>query len=307
MPKNRDKDKLSRREFIRRSLLYGAAGTGLAGLAASPLLRINTGNQTRELFQKHYKKLSAIELEQILARIAAKTKHEHSIDIHITNEKPIKDVIFGYALNLDVCIGCRKCVHACVAENNQSRDPAIEWIRVLELDKGGFNLEHASHNYTHPVPQEGKFYMPVQCHQCENPPCVKVCPVGATWQEEDGITVVDYNWCIGCRYCQAACPYYARRFNFYKPRIKSSEINTEQAYLGNRIRPTGVIEKCTFCIQRTRKGLMPACLEACPTGARKFGDLNDQRSSVRYIIENKSVYVFKEELGTIPRFFYYFD
>ncbi|MCP4216368.1 MAG: 4Fe-4S dicluster domain-containing protein, partial [bacterium] len=221
--------------------------------------------------------------------------------------KPINDVRFAYALNLDICIGCRKCVHGCVKENNQSRDPEVQWIRVIEMNKGGFNVEHSKHDYTHEVPADGKFYMPVQCHQCENPPCVRVCPTKATWRQEDGITVVDYNWCIGCRYCQAACPYYARRFNFSKPKIEAKDINPDQSYLGNRIRPSGVIEKCTFCAQRTRKGQMPACLEACPTGARKFGDLNDQRSSVRYILENKNVYIFKEELGTIPRFFYYFD
>jgi molybdopterin-containing oxidoreductase family iron-sulfur binding subunit len=307
MSDNREKKKLSRREFLRKTVGYGAAGLGLVGLAATPLLDMNTGNATRELFQKHYKKLNDEEIKQILERIEKRTKEQYGVDVRVTNEKPPGNVVFAYALNLDVCIGCRKCVQACVKENNQSRDPAIQWIRVLEMDKGGFDLERSNHTYQHEVPREGKFYMPVQCHQCANPPCVKVCPVHATWKEKDGIVVVDYNWCIGCRYCQAACPYYARRFNFFKPQIKPGEINPDQAYLGNRIRPNGVMEKCTYCMQRTRKGLMPACLEACPTGARKFGDLDDQHSSVRVILENKNVYVFKEELGTIPRFFYYFD
>ncbi|MCK5058931.1 MAG: 4Fe-4S dicluster domain-containing protein [Candidatus Aminicenantes bacterium] len=307
MSNNKSKDKLSRRTFVKKAAFYGAAGVGLFGLAATPLLKRDTGDSFKDLFQKHYKKLDEEKLKIILKKLEEKTKKQYGADVRIDADKPIKDVVFGYALNLDVCIGCRKCVQACVEENNQSRDPAIEYIRVLELDKGGFNLEHAEHNYDHEVPLEDKFYLPVQCHQCENPPCVRVCPTKATWQEKDGITVVDYNWCIGCRYCQAACPYDARKFNFFKPKIKAEEINPRQSYLGNRIRPAGVIEKCTFCIQRTRKGLMPACLEACPTGARKFGDLTDQQSSVRYILENKNVYVFKEELGTIPRFFYYFD
>ncbi len=307
MSEKEDKTTLSRREFVKKATTYGAAGVGLLGLAATPLLKRDTGDSFKEIFQEHYKKLSPQDLEKILRRIEEKTKKQYGADVRVTDDKPIEDVVFGYALNLDICIGCRKCVHACVKENNQSRDPAIEWIRVLELDKGGFNMEHANHTYDHKVPQEGKFYMPIQCHQCENPPCVRVCPTKATWQEKDGIIVVDYNWCIGCRYCQAACPYFARRFNFYKPRLEPEEIEPDQAYLGNRIRPSGVIEKCTFCIQRTRKGQMPACLEACPTGARKFGDLNDQRSPVRYILENKNVYIFKEELGTIPRFFYYFE
>ena len=123
-------------------------------------------------------------------------------------------------LNLTRCIGCRKCVHACVAENNQSRNPEIQYIRVLRLPHGSLDMEKAEHNYNpESVPEKGYFYMPVQCQQCKNPPCVKVCPVHATWQETDGITVIDYDWCIGCRYCEAACPYWARRFNFTKPSI----------------------------------------------------------------------------------------
>ena len=157
------------------------------------------------------------------------------------------------------------------------------------------------------MPQADKYYMPVQCHQCDNPPCVDVCPVEATWKEQDGIVVIDYNWCIGCRYCEAACPYHARRFNWAKPEIPADEINPEQSYLSNRIRPKGSMEKCHFCLHRTREGRMPACLEACPTGSRVFGNLLDPDSEIRWVLENKRVYILKEELGTQPRFFYFFD
>ena len=153
---------------------------------------------------------------------------------------------------------------------------------------------------TTPVPAPGKYYMPVQCQQCDNAPCVKVCPVEATWKETDGIVVVDYNWCIGCRYCEAACPYHARRFNWTKPEVPAEEINPDQGYLSNRIRPQGVVEKCTFCLHRTREGRLPACLEACPTGARVFGNLLDPDSEIRWVLENKRVFVLKEELGTQP-------
>ena len=96
----------------------------------------------------------------------------------------------------------------------------MSYIRVLELDKGSINLETATQDYEGPVPKPDKYYMPVQCHQCENAPCVKACPVEATWMENDGVVVVDYNWCIGCRYCMAACPYDARRFNWKKPELE---------------------------------------------------------------------------------------
>ena len=175
------------------------------------------------------------------------------------------------------------------------------------MSKGSMDMEKGNAHYNHPVPQPDKFYMPVQCQQCDNPPCVSVCPVEATWKEPDGIVVVDYNWCIGCRYCEAACPYHARRFNWAKPQIPAAEINPNQGYLSNRIRPQGVMEKCTFCLHRTREGRLPACLEACPTGARVFGNLLDPKSEIRWVLENKRVFVLKEELGTKPQFFYFFD
>ena len=104
----------------------------------------------------------------------------------------------------------------------------------------------------------------------------------------------------------AACPYGARHFNWGEPGLSSGEVNPETHYLGNRPRPKGVVEKCTFCIQRTRKGLYPACLEVCPTGCRKFGNLLDPASEIRYILENKRVFIFKEDLNTRPKFFYFY-
>ncbi|MCP3899739.1 MAG: 4Fe-4S dicluster domain-containing protein, partial [Desulfobacteraceae bacterium] len=129
----------------------------------------------------------------------------------------------------------------------------------------------------------------------------------ATWQEKDGIVVIDYDWCIGCRYCMAACPYWGRRFNWNQPEIPKEEINKEQHYLGNRKRVRGMMEKCTFCIQRSRKGKLTACAEACPTGARVFGNLLDPDSEIRFVLKNKKVYRLKEDLGTDPKFWYFID
>jgi Fe-S-cluster-containing dehydrogenase component len=303
---------MTRRTFLRGS---AAATAGLAGLAVAlePLIGIeHDGLTLSELLQRHYRQLTPQDLEKIMARLAAKTADEYGVHPDIRDPKPLADVEFAQALNLSRCIGCRKCAHACLQENNQSRDDPgdieMSYIRVLELHKGSINLETSSVYYDPAsVPQPDKYYMPVQCQQCREAPCTKVCPVQATWKEPDGLVVVDYNWCIGCRYCMAACPYDARRFNYGKPTIAREEINPRQCYLGNRIRPKGVVEKCTFCLHRSREGEYPACVEVCPTGARVFGNLRDPDSEINYILNHKRVYVLKEDVGTVPRFYYFFD
>ena len=147
---------------------------------------------------------------------SARYKEQLGKDINVSDQGPMPGVQFAYALDISRCIGCRRCVYACVEENNQSRDPQIQWIRVFSMEKEkGVDFTHADPYYNPPeVPEEGHFYVPVSCQQCENPPCTKVCPTGATWAEKDGIVVIDYDWCIGCRYCMAACPYGARHFNW---------------------------------------------------------------------------------------------
>ena len=279
------------------------------GAALSPLAELDTDKvfAGEDFFREHYKELSPEDKAKLFADIEAQIDRQYGVKATLGDPQPIPGVEFVYALNLSRCDGNRACVHACVKENNQSRSPEIQYIRVLELPIGTFELERGNQYYEGQTPKPGHFYLPIQCHQCADPPCTKVCPIEATWQEADGITVVDYDWCIGCRYCQAACPYWARRFNWTDPEIPSDEINPDMAYLSNRPRSRGVMEKCTFCLQRTRKGRMPACLEACPTGARKFGNILDPNSEVSQILRDKRVFVLKEEVGTNPRFFYYFD
>ena len=289
-----------------------AAVAGLSALTAamSPLRQLKPDDlpTVDEFLQKHYKEMTPEDKERVLARITEKVQQRYGVKATVSDPPPRDGVEFVYGLNISRCIGCRRCVHACVKENNQSRSPEIQYIRVLEMEKGSIDLESADHHYdATQVPRPDKWYLPVQCHQCANPPCVKVCPVEATWQEPDGITVIDYDWCIGCRYCEAACPYWARRFNFAEPKLPKEEVNPKMGYLSNRPRPRGVMEKCTFCLHRTREGLLPACLEVCPTGSRKFGNVLDPTSEVHYILKNKRVFVLKEDVGTLPRFFYYFD
>jgi Fe-S-cluster-containing dehydrogenase component len=297
--------KSSRRTALK--VLGATLGAAAFAKAIAPLTEWASDLSMDEFLQKHYRELSKEQFGQVVARLEAETKRDYGVDVTISDHRPQEGVQFGYALNLSVCIGCRKCAEACHQENNHDRPSNNSYIRVLEMSKGSIDMEKGDATYDHPVPSPDKYYMPVQCQQCDNAPCVKVCPVEATWKEQDGIVVVDYNWCIGCRYCEAACPYHARRFNWTKPQIPANEINPEQSYLSNRIRPQGVVEKCTFCLHRTREGRLPACLEACPTGARVFGNLLDPESEIRWVLENKRVFVLKEELGTRPRFFYFFD
>ena len=298
---------VDRRGFLK--ILASTAGAVAVGASAGDAAAFSWD----AFLQKHFYEMSKDELHDAVARLEKEYREKYGRDdIAVATTGAIPGVRYAYALNLSKCIGCRECVDACVKENNQhrgseERGDRMEYIRVLEMEKGSLDMEKGNHHYDHEVPAEGKFYMPVQCQHCDNAPCTKVCPVEATWQEPDGIVVVDYNWCIGCRYCEAACPYYARRFNFTTPQIPSDEINPNTHYLGNRPREQGVIEKCTFCIHRVREGLNPACLEVCPTGSRKFGNILDPESDIRYIIENKRVFVLKESLGTIPSFYYFFD
>jgi molybdopterin-containing oxidoreductase family iron-sulfur binding subunit len=293
----------------RRKLLKGL---GL-GAAATALPAPAWGGQTFRdalggIFQKHYQQMTPDEVQAALERIERRAKAKFGVEITCGDAPPKPGVVFGYAINISRCRGYRDCVSACVQENNLGRDSQVQYIRVLEMDHGDMNLERSDHYYDPAeVPVEGKYYLPVQCMQCDDPPCVKACPVKATWKEPDGVVVIDYDWCIGCRYCMTACPYWARHFNWTEPQIPAEEVNPDTHYLGNRPRPKGVVEKCHFCLQRTRKGRQPACMEACPTGARVFGNLLDPDSEIRYILENKTVFRLKEELGTEPKFWYYSD
>lgn len=305
------------RPVSRRTFLKGSAASivGMSGLVAAlqPLLKLEKEDLTLDqLLQRHYKEMTSAQLDKVIQKLQDKCEQQYGVSASIQDLKPQDGVGFAYALNLTRCVGCRKCAHACLAENNQSResddDISMSYIRVLELEKGSINLETSNAYYdSESVPRKDKYYMPVQCHQCRESPCTKACPVNATWQEPDGVVTIDYDWCIGCRYCMAACPYDARRFNWEKPKLEKKHINPDQGYLSNRLRPKGVVEKCTFCLHRTRAGKYPACMEVCPTGARVFGNILDPNSEINYILRNKRVYILKEDVGTNPRFYYFFD
>jgi len=302
-PKRREVRGASRREFLKAAAVGAAAVAGAPGAAAA--------FDIEAFFQKNFRELSDEEIDAVLRRLSEKYSRQYGKTVTVGAEGPFDGVVYGYGLDISRCIGCRRCVYGCVDENNQSRDPQIHWIRVLEFEREavirGIDLEDGNPYYQHEtVPEAGKFYLPVSCMHCDDSPCTNVCPTGATWREPDGIVVIDYDWCIGCRYCMASCPYGARRFNWGEPHVPAEDVNPDMHLLGNRPRHRGVVEKCSFCIQRVRKGRYPACFEACPVGARKFGNLLDPDSEIRYLLSNKRTFVLKADLATRPKFFYFY-
>jgi len=295
----------SRREFLKTTAVGMGALAGAPGAAKALDFDVET------FLQKNFRRMSDEEIEELVGRLSERYSKAYGKTVSVDATGPIDGVVYGYGLDISRCIGCRRCVYACVEENNLSRDPQIHWIRVLEFEREaalrGIDLEDGNPYYDHDqVPAEDKFYLPVACQHCEDSPCTNVCPTGATWQEPDGIVVIDYDWCIGCRYCMAACPYGARHFNWGEPNVPADEINPDMHLLGNRPRSRGVVEKCSFCIQRVRKGRYPACHEACPVGARKFGNMLDPESEIRYLMKHKRTFVLKSDLNTRPKFFYFY-
>jgi molybdopterin-containing oxidoreductase family iron-sulfur binding subunit len=304
--------RVDRRTALR--VLAGGAVIGTQALSACLPLSAETDQQRevrllkwQEYIKGNYRVMTEEERGDTIARLERLAKLQRGVDVSIQSTQAQPGVVFGYAFNISKCKGFRRCVEACINENNLDRGADTQYIRIFEMEDGEVDFDLADATFQHEVPSEGHFYLGTQCFQCADPPCVRVCPVGATWQEPDGIVVIDYDWCIGCRYCMAACPYWARRFNWSAPEVPVEELNTNQHYLGNRARKRGCVEKCTFCIHRTRQGRLPACVEACPTGARVFGNLLDPNSEIRWVLANKRVFRLKEDLKTEPRFWYFSD
>ncbi len=194
--------------------------------------------------------------------------------------------------------GCTKCMDACHLSHNvprfKDRNHEVKWI-WKEPFQDAFPGQQSDYTLAALKDQP----VMVFCNHCDDPPCVRVCPTGATWKREDGIVMMDWHRCIGCRYCVAGCPYGSRSFNWQDPRPGIAVLNPEFP-----TRTKGVVEKCNFCEDRLAKGQIPACVEKCPEKALIFGDLADPGSEVRQLLKSRYSIRRKPELGTKPQIYY---
>ncbi|WP_411966011.1 4Fe-4S dicluster domain-containing protein [Haloferax sp. YSMS24] len=205
---------------------------------------------------------------------------------------------WGMVIDLQKCVGCDSCTVACKAENRTP--PGVSYNVVMEEEHGEF-------------PDVSRTNVPRPCMQCENPPCVQVCPVSATYKMENGVVNIDYDRCIGCRYCMIGCPYGARYFDFgdnYDDEVEGSGEVTSPEYKVDRgdrepgKSPIGNVRKCSFCTHRLERGEEPACVETCVGDARNMGDLDDPDSDVAEMAESSRAFQLKESEGTDPNVYY---
>jgi len=284
---------LSRRSFLRILTAGAATAAPLGGGSLFRRWRLGRGRAVPAL-------VAAAEVDRTLVQLAdVPTKYgdgavayaaepPHPADVGVPGRRWVM------VIDLAKCDGCRECTRACQAMH--FIPAGQEWIRVYEMR----DSEEAA-----------PYWFPRPCLQCDNPPCVKVCPVSATWKREDGIVMQDTSRCIGCRFCIAACPYQARSFNWVTPpRVEGQPSAYDPQW--NRVHFKGTTEKCTFCPALIAEGKLPACAAACPMGAIYFGDqsedavTNSQGETVRFsdVIKQGAGYRFQEELGTEPRVYY---
>jgi molybdopterin-containing oxidoreductase family iron-sulfur binding subunit len=232
-------------------------------------------------------------------------------DLHRALQKPVDKRKWVMVIDLEKCIGCKACTVSCVAENKLP--PGVVYRPVVEQEIGEF-------------PNVRKRFIPRPCMQCDNPPCTPVCPVGATYKRPDGIVAIDYDVCIGCRYCLSACPYNARTADFGEF-FGEGVAEDAQALVGvaamayetapnfeygrewrrepeHHRSPQGNARKCQFCLHRIENGMLPACVTTCLGGATYFGDYRDDRSLVHELVGSPRMMRLKEELGTEPSVFY---
>jgi molybdopterin-containing oxidoreductase family iron-sulfur binding subunit len=226
---------------------------------------------------------------------------------------------WGMVIDQNRCIGCWTCALACREINNE---PLGVWWNRITTAAPGDTTGSVDDTAAPPASDEidvphGTFpdvqmaYLPIACQHCDDAPCVRVCPVGATYRRDDGAVLIDYERCIGCRYCVAACPYGVRIFNWGDAEHDvdftvgyGKDYRSDGRLVFTPDRPVGVVEKCTLCVELIDKDEQPFCVEVCPTGARVFGDLSDPNSEVSQLVDSGGATQLLGDLGTDPRIRY---
>lgn len=196
---------------------------------------------------------------------------------------------YGMVIDTKLCLGCNACTLACKVQNGTPL--GVFWTQVLQKEIGKW-------------PNSNRQFLPVACQHCGNPACVEACPTGASYKRADGIVVVDYDKCIGCRYCETACSYGARTFVDKILGYFSEKGLTPYEQVMYAKHQVGVEEKCNFCQELVAKGGTPACVDVCPAYARHFGDLDDPNSEVSRLIAQRHGYQLLPEVGTNPSVYY---
>jgi len=219
---------------------------------------------------------------------------------YLPNDKALTGTHWAMVVDISKCKeDCDNCIQACHINHNvphySNVRHEIKWIW-----KEHFENAFPSEGYEQLAEKVAEMPFTVLCNHCDSPPCVRVCPTQATFKRaEDGIVLMDFHRCIGCRFCMAACPYGSRSFNWFDPRRHLDYSTSEYP-----TRTKGVVEKCNFCAERLAVGGIPYCVEACQEGALVFGDLDDPDSPVRKILRTKYTIRRKAHLGTGPNIFY---
>jgi molybdopterin-containing oxidoreductase family iron-sulfur binding subunit len=213
---------------------------------------------------------------------------------NIEARKGIPGKKFVMVIDLSRCKNVKKCQESC--NHAHELHPGENWIKLYPMQEG----EHTA-----------PYWQPTTCMQCDEPPCVKVCPVDATFKRQDGIVLIDSDRCIGCRFCMAACPYSTRVFNWEDPGLPESVASKPYSCETSMPQKKGTVGKCDFCADMTREGSLPHCVSACPNGVFFFGDMLEDSvtngaETFRFseLIRDKSGYRLMEELGTRPSVYY---
>lgn len=276
----------NRRDFLRKGFMIGGGAVLGGTLSASKANTPVSGNTFKALTTDG--KLIEVN-ENSLANLSLDNSPEvKSMREGVPGRK------FVMVIDLSKCNNERKCQNGCREMHNLPQD--VNWLKVFRMQD---------------TETTAPYWMPAPCFHCDNPPCVKVCPVDATFIREDGIVLIDNERCIGCRFCMAACPYSARTFNWFQPEHHEGPTEHEVQCHNSKPRKIGTVEKCDFCTGELENGQLPKCVTSCPNGVFYIGDLNEdavsnQNETVRFseLIASKGGYRLFEDLGTKPSVYY---